>query len=920
MNNNNRVLKMTALAAALALISACTEQKSEAEYIASASQYVDAGNNKAAIVEYKNALKLNGSNAEVRAALARAYLASGNFAAADKEYERALGLDVADPRVRVEAVRTKLALQDIDGALKLTDDLSQQAPAEQLVLGILRGQALLSKGLTDDAKLEFEQANSLDPQAAYGQLGSAYLQAIAQQDSEALEILSQLLQQHPELSEAWLLQGRLQLASRQTEAAIDSFTQLVKQEPNILGYQVLLAQAQIAANRLDDAKAQLEQLEKVTKDHPLTSYLQSLVAFRQSDCERSQLYAQKVLKVQPRHFGARLLSGYCYYLGEQNEQAYAMLTGVAPRTPAGHPARKALAVTQYRLGYHQQAAETVKGFEPSSDEDYQFMSQLGAAMMREGEAGIARELFSRALTSEEPSSRDRLRLGVAKLQLDDASGMDDLLGVLEDQPENKEARVIVVLNLLKQKQFSEATAQAKAWYKAEPDSVDARNLLAAVYLEQGQYAEAEPLLDAVLKAEPGNRNANYQRLQLALAQQHYDQALSYLGKLVEVAPLDRELITQWYRLAKQQDQVPKVVEHLSAYRTQQQGRLLLAELYEAEGDTDKALTELGEFIGDENEFADYAKLKSRLLLRQRQFGPAEALALEWQKQSPADARAALQLSEVYELQNEYDKAINAIRSGLNQHPNGEALKIQLASLWLKNGETEQAASLIAELKRSTEPVAHLNELEGRLLLAQSKPAQAKPLLLQALAERPALIRALYAGQALLENGDNQQAVDTLSPWLSRYQSSGLLRMQLAQAYVTVDPTAAEEHYSYVLEQQPDNVQVLNNLAWLKAERGAYQEALPLAERAMDKMPGSPQVLDTLGEIYLNLGRADEALQVLQKATDKQPGDGDIRFHYAQALVKSGDEIRAKAVLDQLLASATAFGSRSEAQALRERLQ
>ena len=92
------------------------------------------------------------------------------------------------------------------------------------------------------------------------------------------------------------------------------------------------------------------------------------------------------------------------------------------------------------------------------------------------------------------------------------------------------------------------------------------------------------------------------------------------------------------------------------------------------------------------------------------------------------------------------------------------------------------------------------------------------------------------------------------------------------------------------QKQPDNVLVLNNLAW------AYQQvkdprALETAERAYKLKPDNAAVADTLGWMLVEQGNTTRGLELLQKAVAAAPKALEIRYHLAQAWVKSGDKVK-----------------------------
>jgi tetratricopeptide (TPR) repeat protein len=85
----------------------------------------------------------------------------------------------------------------------------------------------------------------------------------------------------------------------------------------------------------------------------------------------------------------------------------------------------------------------------------------------------------------------------------------------------------------------------------------------------------------------------------------------------------------------------------------------------------------------------------------------------------------------------------------------------------------------------------------------------------------------------------------------------------------------------------DQVDLLNNLAWLLANEGIDPaRARELAGRARGLAPEDPAVLDTFGWAAIRAGRPEEAVEPLRLAWEAT-GDAEVRAHLGVALAESG---------------------------------
>jgi tetratricopeptide (TPR) repeat protein len=101
-------------------------------------------------------------------------------------------------------------------------------------------------------------------------------------------------------------------------------------------------------------------------------------------------------------------------------------------------------------------------------------------------------------------------------------------------------------------------------------------------------------------------------------------------------------------------------------------------------------------------------------------------------------------------------------------------------------------------------------------------------------------------------------------------------------------------YRKALAKTPDDPMPLNNLAFLLAETGGnLDEAQQMASTAIRKAPKLPQLQDTMAWVEIKRHQDAAALQILANLTKEHPDDVTFRYHYAVALIDSGNRSAAK---------------------------
>ena len=94
--------------------------------------------------------------------------------------------------------------------------------------------------------------------------------------------------------------------------------------------------------------------------------------------------------------------------------------------------------------------------------------------------------------------------------------------------------------------------------------------------------------------------------------------------------------------------------------------------------------------------------------------------------------------------------------------------------------------------------------------------------------------AIQAAETILE-----MVIDKVPDNISALQGLAVIKQ------MTNRNQEAVRLYKLILENDPENVIVMNNLAWILCEdQGEYQQALELAEKGLSLTPGYTDMIDT----------------------------------------------------------------------------
>ncbi|HWR93104.1 MAG TPA: tetratricopeptide repeat protein, partial [Desulfobacterales bacterium] len=165
--------------------------------------------------------------------------------------------------------------------------------------------------------------------------------------------------------------------------------------------------------------------------------------------------------------------------------------------------------------------------------------------------------------------------------------------------------------------------------------------------------------------------------------------------------------------------------------------------------------------------------------------------------------------------------------------------------------------------------------------------------------------------ALGASGSVAEAEKFAAAWQKEHPKDNAFRIYLAElATARKDYAGAVAIYKGLLEQQPKNAVLLNNLAW-NAGQLKDPKALEYAEKANELSPNQPAILDTLGVLLVEKGDTARGVELLRKASSLAPQAGAVRLNLAKALIKAGQKDAAKKELDTLAQLGDKFPAQKE---------
>ncbi len=194
---------------------------------------------------------------------------------------------------------------------------------------------------------------------------------------------------------------------------------------------------------------------------------------------------------------------------------------------------------------------------------------------------------------------------------------------------------------------------------------------------------------------------------------------------------------------------------------------------------------------------------------------------------------------------------------------------------------------------------------AHFLARQDRVAEAMAILKKAWSTcRPEQVAAsalLVFDASAVTQADKRQVEAWLSAAVQKRPDLVLLASKLGAIWIYQGLfDEAEELFRRLLAGAPENVDALNNLAWLLAlrEPAQTQEALELINRTIEVQGATPSLVDTRAVVLIRSGKFDRAVQELQNAQASGSQKPSLALHLAWAHQAGGQTEEARKDLRQ----------------------
>jgi putative PEP-CTERM system TPR-repeat lipoprotein len=912
-------IRASGAAALVVFVAACGGEK-PSSLLASAREALARNDAKTAVVHAKNALSAT-DNGEVRFVLGKALLAAGDTQGALVHLQQARAAKYSAEEIEPEMSRALLARGEYKRLVAELGSVDLPKADAQASLKCDLGEALLALGQKEDAQRAFAAALAKVPGDDRARAGEGRVLALNGDFPGARAVVDQVLAAKPQSPHALSLQADLFAAEGKQAEAIATLQKLVGAVPSNIAVRVNLAQLLIAQGRLDDAQAEVDRLKKDAPKDMRTSHVTGALALRRGDATRARDAAMLVLNGAPDYEPALLLAGAAEFQLGAHATAANHLKKVVAKQPNNFHARNLLSAVYLRQGLPEKAEDVLSQALARTPNDPAVLRAAGEVAVAANKLKDAARYYERAIAVDKDQATARTRLAQIRLAAGETErALADLEIGAASGNQQLQSTLALVSTHLSRGDTAKAEAAVAALTKDLPNHPLPHALRASVALSKKDTKTARVALEKALAAQFDYVPAARVLAELDLADKNVPAAMGRLETILAKSPAHEGA---WLALANVQSVAGKPRPEVSATYDRAikanpasvlirvaQGRFL------TDGrEIPAALTAAkAAFAAIPND----ARIADLLGLAQMASGDAIGAIETYNtmaRLAPDSPVPHLRLAAANYRANRPNAPIESLRKALALQPDLAEAQRGIVTLMLETGKFEEAMKEAKAVQQARGNDATGFAMEGDILEKQKRPAEAARAFGEGLRRQASPELLVKQMDNLNAAGQPAEAKALAARWIKQNPDDPVVRYHAATtAMLKKDYAEAIEHYREIIKRHPNHSESLNNLAWVLGEQ-KDPGALAMAERAHQSAPGDPSILDTFGWMLAQRGDVKRAVELLTASVEGNPKNVTTRIHLAQALLKSGDKIRARKELEEAAVLAGSSPAKADIDAL-----
>ena len=680
---------LTILAAlSMATVAACSspEERAQSHYQRGA-EYLQAGDNTSALLEFRNAVKLDETLASAWYGIATIEEANQNWPAVLKGLQSVIELDASHVEARKKAAKLHLASGDIQKALELVN-AANALKADDSEIHAIRAGVLLRLNDREAARADAERALSLDRDNvdAYAVLAADALQD--ENSTSAMRFVDRGLEADPQNPAMLMFKLKIHGDSKDYQSAESVLRQLIVAVPDNKNARRMLVALLVERGRRDDAE--IEMRAAVAADPTDIAAALELVEFVGSakgpQAARQEL--DRLIEDNPGIVDYKLAMARFDYSQSQPDAAIERINEIIARGEPSEDVQQAkvlLAEIKVQEKDVETASALVAEILAEDAKDVDALTLRAHLSLQAGEYVSATADLREAL-NQQPESVKLLQLLAKVFERQGVIDLADDQYVQAVRASNYAPSVVIgYANFLAGRgDMARAEAILSESLSRRPDNARVLSALGRIRLRQQDWVGAQDVAE-LLKKLGDQSGFSDQILGVSLlGQEKFDQSIDTLKNAYSAAPEAARplyaVVSAYVRSGKTEEAETFVNSVLAASPDNADAHVLRGALHAQESEPDKAIASYRTAIERQPKKAvGYRALAAHLLATQK-VDEAEAVLRSGREQVPDDFSLELAYAGLLEQKTDFNGALAVYEGLLESRPDALILVNNIASL------------------------------------------------------------------------------------------------------------------------------------------------------------------------------------------------------------------------------------------------
>lgn len=713
-------------------------EKKEKHYLR-ALEYIKINDDKAAILELKNAIQMDGKFANARYQLGLLYLKAGNTQASFGELQRAASLDPKNLDAGVKVAEFYLLSRKKDDSRKFVeralsvdpnypDGLALLANLELIEGNVAKAEAAIDKALVKapehdrfynikgrillaqnklkESEKVFQKAIQLNPDniANYRTMLMFYQQ---QKDEPAIQkLLKTMLSKFPDNPQMHLMLADLYQQKGEVDKAESEMLSIVAIDKKSISSRLMLAHFYTKQQQFDKAEQSLKSaLVEFPEDLQLRINLAEL-SFDLQKFDQAQSIMESVLKTNPANGGANLIKARFLIKDGKNNEAMQIITPLLADYPQWADLFYYAALTQLRLNQTELAQKSIDQALQNDNTIDHYHALAAQIYLLQGNSGEAEKEATFALRINRRNSIAVKILAKAMIQAKEYAKAITFIENLNKEAVAGDAELLENLAnaYLGQGNKDKARQTFADVMVLAPDNARALDLLAAL-----SFGDDIPARISFVKAQIAKSDTAEHYLllgELLTKNKQYDEALHSYQKGQELAPDNPQGYVLSARLLSHQGKVDATIAQyedlLKKNPKSIAGIMGLATAYEAQGAVDNAKKEYARALELQPNLPAASNNLAWLLASEEgaDLGEALRLAMQAKQALPQQPEISDTLGWVHYKRKSYSLAISQFKQALETRPGDPVIQYHLALALYGNGDKMKGIEALEQALKS----------------------------------------------------------------------------------------------------------------------------------------------------------------------------------------------------------------------------